>query len=191
MKSVAIIVSAVLACVVAATSVADEKGEKKVGPALKFKMKGIDGKEVDLSQFQGKVVMYVNVASKCGLTPQYEGLQKLHDKYSKEGLVIVGVPANEFGAQEPGTDSEIEKFCTTNYGVKFPMLSKVVVKGEGTCPLYSFLTGKDAKFPGDITWNFEKFLVGRNGEVVSRFKPTVKPDDTKLVQSIEAELAKK
>jgi len=184
----AIVLSAALVCT--ATALADDKGDKKVGPALNFKMKGIDGKEVDLSQYQGKVVLYVNVASKCGLTPQYSGLQKLHDKYNKDGLVIIGVPANEFGEQEPGTDAEIKEFCTTNYGVKFPMLSKVVVKGEGTCPLYKFLTGKDAKFPGDISWNFEKFLVGRNGEVASRFKPTVKPDDAKFIQALEAELKK-
>jgi glutathione peroxidase len=170
-----------------------EKGDTKVAPVLNFKMKGIDGKDVELSKLQGKVVMFVNVASKCGLTPQYDALEKLHEKYSKDGLVIVGVPANEFGKQEPGTDAEIKEFCTSNYGVKFTMLSKVVVKGKGICPLYEFLTGKDTNpnFAGPIKWNFEKFIVGRSGEVIARFEPTVKPEEPKVVEAIEAELKKK
>lgn len=170
-----------------------DKGDKNVAPVLNFTMKGIDGKDVELSKLQGKVVLFVNVASKCGFTPQYEGLEKLHEKYSRDGLVIVGVPANEFGKQEPGTDEEISKFCTSNYGVKFTMLSKVVVKGQGICPLYQFLTGKDTnpKFAGPISWNFEKFLVGRNGEVVARFKPQVKPEGEKVTAAIESELKKK
>jgi glutathione peroxidase len=169
------------------------KGDKKVAPVLNFSMKGIDGQDVELSKLQGKVVLFVNVASKCGFTPQYEGLEKLHEKYAKDGLVIVGVPANEFGHQEPGTDEEISKFCSSNYGVKFTMLSKVVVKGKGICPLYQYLTGKDTnpKFAGPISWNFEKFLVGRNGEVVARFKPQVKPEDEHITAAIESELKKK
>jgi glutathione peroxidase len=186
-------VIAVLAFV-AAPALADdkEKGDKKVAPALNFKMKDIDGKDVELSKLQGKVVMFVNVASKCGLTPQYEALQQLHDKYAKDGLVIVGVPANEFGKQEPGTDAEIKAFCADNYSVKFTMLSKVVVKGKDICPLYDFLTSKETnpKFAGPIKWNFEKFIVGRNGEVIARFEPPVKPQDTKVVETIEAELKK-
>jgi glutathione peroxidase len=137
-----------------------EKGEKKmVPPVLAFKMKSLDGKEVDLAKYHGKVVLFVNVASQCGLTPQYKGLQALHDKYAARGLVIIGVPANEFGKQEPGTDAEISQFCTSNYGVKFDMLSKVVVKGDGICPLYKFLTSKETnpKFAGEIKWNFTKF----------------------------------
>ena len=171
---------------------ADEKGDKKVGPALNFKMKAIDGKEVDLSQYQGKVVLFVNVASKCGYTPQYKGLEALYEKYSKDGLVIIGVPANEFGGQEPGTDAEISEFCSSNYGVKFPMLSKVVVKGEGITPLYKYLT-QDAgeKFKGDIGWNFEKFLVNRKGEVVARYPSKVKPEDQRLVSAVETELKNK
>src|SRR5476651_2685855 len=121
----------------AITASAAEKGEKVSNP-LALKMKGIDGKEVDLSQYKGKVVLFVNVASKCGNTPQYAGLQKLYDAHSKEGLVIIGVPANEFGKQEPGTDADIVKFCDSKYHVTFPMLSKVVVKGEGTTPLYQY-----------------------------------------------------
>src|SRR3954464_7067058 len=117
-----------------------EEGDKKAPPVLNFKMKGIDGKEVDLANYKGKVVMFVNVASKCGLTPQYKGLEELHEKYAKDGLVVIGVPANEFGKQEPGNDSQIAEFCSATYGVKFPMLSKVVVKGEGQTPLYKYLT---------------------------------------------------
>jgi glutathione peroxidase len=170
-----------------------DKGEKKVPAALNFKMKSIDGKDVDLSKYQGKVVMFVNVASQCGNTPQYKQLQELHDKYSKDGLVIVGVPANEFGGQEPGTDAEIAKFCDSKYNVKFDMMSKSVVKGDGICPLYKYLTSKDTdpKFAGDVTWNFEKFVVARNGEVAARFKPKVKPDAEEVIKVLEEELKKK
>jgi len=170
-----------------------DKGDKKVGSALNFKMKAIDGKEVDLSKYQGKVVLLVNVASRCGNTPQYEGLQKLYDKYGEEGFVVIGVPANEFGKQEPGTNEEIAKFCKSEYNVTFPMLAKTVVKGKGICPLYKHLTSKetDPKFGGDIPWNFEKFLIGRNGEVVNRFNHRVKPEDEKVVAAIEEELKKK
>jgi glutathione peroxidase len=187
-------VGLVAALVLAMPSIAladdKDKGDKKVPAVLNFKMKTIDGKEVDLSKYQGKVVMFVNVATYCGNTPQYKQLQELHDKYSKDGLVIVGVPANEFGAQEPGSDADIAKFCESKYNVKFDMLSKVVVKGDGICPLYKFLTSKetDPKFAGDVTWNFEKFVVGRNGEVVARFKPKVKPDAEEVVKVLEAEL---
>ena len=167
-----------------------EDKEKKMPSPLDCKMKGLDGKDVDLSQFKGKVVLFVNVASQCGNTPQYKQLEQLHEKYGKDGLVVVGVPANEFGKQEPGTDAEISEFCTSKYGVKFVMLSKVVVKGDGTCPLYQNLT-KDSKFKGDITWNFEKFLVGRDGQVTARFAPGVKPDSPKVVKAIEEELSKK
>jgi glutathione peroxidase len=171
---------------------ADSKGEK-VGSVLDHKMKGIDGKDVDLSQYKGKVVMIVNVASRCGLTPQYKALEATYEKYKDKGFVIVGVPANEFGHQEPGTDEEISKFCTGKYNVTFPMLSKVVVKGDGITPLYVQLTQeeKNPKLNGEIAWNFTKFLVGRNGEVVSRFEPRTKPDAPEVVSAIEGELSKK
>jgi glutathione peroxidase len=171
---------------------ADEKKDGKVPDVLNFKMKSLAGEEVDLSKYKGKVVMFVNVASKCGLTPQYKGLEALHEKYEKDGLVVIGVPANEFNGQEPGTDAEISKFCTTKYGVKFPMMSKVVVKGDGIAPLYQYLTSKetDPKFSGEIAWNFTKFLVGRDGKVVARFEPRVKPDSTEVTKAIEAELKK-
>ncbi|HTU19834.1 MAG TPA: glutathione peroxidase [Gemmataceae bacterium] len=169
------------------------KGDKKVAPALNFKMKGLDGKEVDLSKFQGKVVLIVNVASKCGNTPQYKGLEELYEKYGKEGLVVLGVPANNFGKQEPGTNEEIAQFCSSKYHVTFPMLAKVSVKGEDKCPLYKYLTSKETnpKFGGEVPWNFEKFLIGRNGEVVDRFKHRTKPESEEVVKSIEGELKKK
>jgi glutathione peroxidase len=161
--------------------------------ALKFKMKDIDGKEVDLSQYAGKVVVMVNVASKCGYTPQYTDLEAIFNKYKDQGLVVLGFPANEFGQQESGSDSEIKEFCTSKYSVTFPMFAKVIVKGDGTCDLYKFLTGSDTnpKFAGEIKWNFTKFLIGRNGEVIARFEPKVKPTSDEMTKAIEAELAKK
>jgi glutathione peroxidase len=175
----------------AMSAAADTEPAKKAGPALAFKMKDIDGKEIDLAKFQGKVVMFVNVASKCGLTPQYKALQATYDKYKDKGLVIVGVPANEFGKQEPGTDTEIKEFCTSEYKVTFPMLSKVVVKGKGITPLYDYLTNKtDKKLQGEIKWNFTKFIVGRDGEVKARFEPRTAPTDKAVTSAIEAALKK-
>ncbi len=184
---------AVLLASVSFTRAEEKKGDKKVPAVLNFTMKGIDGKDVDLSKYQGKVVLIVNVASKCGYTPQYEGLQALHDKYAEKGLVILGVPANEFNKQEPGTNEEIAKFCETNYKVKFDMLAKTVVKGDGQCDLYKHLTSKDTdpKFSGDIKWNFTKFLISRDGEIVSRFEPKVEPKSDDVIKAIEAELGKK
>jgi glutathione peroxidase len=170
-----------------------KKGDKKVAPALNFKMKSIDGKEVDLSKYQGKVVLIVNVASKCGNTPQYKGLQELYEKYGKDGFVVLGVPANDFGKQEPGTNEEIAQFCSSKYHVTFPMLAKVSVKGDDMCPLYKYLTTKESnpELNGEIRWNFEKFLIGRSGAVVQRFHPPVKPEADQVVKAIEAELKKK
>lgn len=192
-KAMAVFMAAALMAVVATGANSDDKGDKKVPEVLKFKMKKLDGKEVNLADYQGKVVLFVNVASQCGLTPQYKGLEELHEKYGKDGLAIIGVPANEFGKQEPGTDAEISQFCAKNYGVKFDMLSKVAVKGDAICPLYKHLTSKDTdpKFAGDISWNFEKFLVGRNGEIVARFKPKVDPMADEVTEAIKAEIAKK
>ncbi|MFO0985439.1 MAG: glutathione peroxidase, partial [Planctomycetota bacterium] len=147
------------------------------GP-LDFTLKDIDGKDVDLAKtFKGKVVLVVNVASKCGLTPQYEKLEKLYQTYKDKGLVVLGFPANEFGAQEPGTNAEIKEFCTSKYKVTFPMFAKIVVKGEGIHPLYKHLTDQqtDAKFAGEIKWNFTKFLIGRDGQIAARFEPKVEP----------------
>lgn len=195
MRTAVLGLAAVLALVPAVLAADKDTGagDKKVPAVLNFKMKTLDGKDADLSTYQGKVVLIVNVASKCGYTPQYEALEKLHEKYADKGLVVLGVPANEFLHQEPGTNEEIAKFCTANYGVKFDMLSKVVVKGDGIAPLYRFLTSKETnpKFGGDIQWNFTKFLISRDGEIVARFEPKVKPDSDEVVKAVEAELSKK
>jgi glutathione peroxidase len=156
---------------------------------LSGEVKKIDGSAVDLSKYRGKVVLVVNVASRCGYTPQYAGLQKLHDTYKDKGLVVLGFPANEFGGQEPGSDAEIAGFCSSKYGVTFDMFSKIVVKGPGIAPLYKTLT-ESADPKGDIGWNFEKFLIGRDGKIVGRYKSGVAPDDAKLKAAIEAALAK-
>jgi glutathione peroxidase len=172
---------------------ATDKGDQKVPPVLNFKMKNLAGKEIDLADYKGKVILIVNVASKCGYTPQYKDLQALHDKYAKKGLVVLGVPANNFGQQEPGSDDEIAKFCEKRYHVKFDMLSKVSVAGDDQAPLYKFLTSKetDPKYGGEIKWNFTKFLISREGEVVNRFEPDVKPRSEKVTKALEAELAKR
>ncbi|MFC1596841.1 glutathione peroxidase, partial [Planctomycetota bacterium] len=155
-------------------------------------MKSLNGKDVDLMQYQGKVVMIVNVASKCGLTPQYEQLQALHDKYAKEGLAILGFPCNQFLWQEPGSTEEIQNFCRINYGMTFDMFAKVKVKGDEACGLYKTLTARETKpvGSGKISWNFEKFIIGRGGDVVARFSPRTKPDDPAVLNVIEAELVK-
>jgi glutathione peroxidase len=188
--------SALVAAIILAAgppSDAAEKEAKEMSKALNFTMKSLHGKDVDLRKYQGKVVMIVNVASKCGLTPQYEQLQALHEKYEKDGLVILGFPCNQFLQQEPGSPEEIRQFCTVKYGVTFPLFAKIEVNGDGACDLYKNLTALDTKpvGPGKISWNFEKFIIGRNGEVVARFAPRTKPDDAEVVKVIEAELAKK
>lgn len=156
---------------------------------LAGEMNLIDGSACDLSQYKGKVVLIVNVASRCGYTGQYAGLQKLYDSYKDKGLVVLGFPANEFGAQEPGSDAEIAQFCSSKYGVTFPMFSKIVVKGSGIAPLYKTLT-ETASPAGDVKWNFEKFLIGRDGAIIGRYTSGVGPDDATLKAAIEAALAK-
>lgn len=177
----------------AAFVVAAEKNAAKGSPVLGHTMKSLSGSKVDLSQYEGKVLLIVNVASKCGATPQYEPLEKVYEKYKDEGLVVLGVPCNQFGRQEPGTSEEIAAFCEKNYGVTFPMLSKVDVNGEEAAPLYKYLTSKEAvpSDAGPVKWNFEKFLVGRDGKVAARFRTPVQPDDPKVIEAIEKELAKK
>jgi len=181
------------AAVLAAFALAGHAEEKQVAP-LSVKMKSIDGKDLDLSKYKGKVVLVVNVASKCGYTPQYKGLQALYTKYESDGLVVLGVPANEFRMQEPGTNEEIQKFCTTEYKVTFPMTEKVVVKGSDKTELYKILTeatpNKDGKVE-EVGWNFEKFLIGRDGKVAGRFKSAIAPDSEALVKAIKTELEKK
>lgn len=158
-----------------------------------FTMRMIDGKSVSLSQFKGQVMLVVNVASQCGFTPQYEGLEKLYETYKAQGFVITGFPANNFGEQEPGTDSEIQTFCKSKYGVTFPMFSKISVAGADKAPLYRFLTDTTAhpKTGGEIQWNFTKFLVDRDGKVIQRFEPSVEPLSREVISAVEAALKKK
>ncbi len=151
-----------------------------------FTLKSIDGVATPLSAYKGKVILMVNVASKCGYTPQYEGLQALYEKYKDRGFVILGFPANNFGAQEPGTDAEIKTFCSTKYRVTFPMFSKVSVKGDDATPLYRYLTtSANPAVAGEVKWNFTKFLVDREGRVVARFEPSVKPESEEVAAAIE------
>jgi glutathione peroxidase len=148
-------------------------------------LRTIDGKATSLREYADDVLLVVNVASKCGLTPQYEGLQRLYDECKERGLVVLGFPCNQFGAQEPGTNEQISSFCSTNYGVTFPLFDKIDVNGPGRHPLYRTLIGND----GDITWNFEKFLIGRKARNVERFSPKTAPDDPALRGRVEEELA--
>jgi glutathione peroxidase len=159
--------------------------------ALSHTLKDIDGKDLDLASLKGKVVLVVNVASKCGFTKQYTGLEALYQKYKDQGLVIVGLPSNDFGGQEPGSEEEIKTFCSTTYGVTFPMTAKVTVKGPDKHPVYKALTDGTGPFAGEVKWNFTKFLIGRDGEtLVGRFASGVKPEDPKLVGAVEAALAR-
>jgi glutathione peroxidase len=163
-----------------------------VGSDIDFAMKTLEGKEVQLAEkYDGQVLLIVNVASRCGLTPQYKGLQALHEKYQDQGLRVVGFPCNQFGGQEPGTASEIREFCSTNYGVTFDLFSKIDVNGPGAADLYKHLTSLDTSpvGAGDISWNFEKFVVGRDGQVIARFGPRTRPDDAALVRKIETAVA--
>ena len=152
-----------------------------------FQLKDIDGEPFTLEQYKGKVILIVNVASKCGYTPQYEGLQEIYEKYSDEGLVIIGFPANNFAGQEPGSNEDIKQFCTLNYGVTFPMAEKVSVKGEDKAELFKYLTEtQNEDFTGDIKWNFEKFLINREGKLVRRFRSSVKPKSRKMRKALES-----
>jgi len=163
-----------------------------VRDALDFRMKGIDGAEVDLAQWRGKVVLMVNTASKCGHTPQYAALQKLWTDDSAAGLVVLGFPSNDFLWQEPGSNEEIQKFCSLKFHVTFPMFEKIDVKGKNQAPLYAWLTAQETSpvGKGGISWNFEKFLIGRDGKVAARFAPGTKPDDPDVLAAIAKELAK-
>ena len=157
---------------------------------LRHTMQDINGEDVDLSQYLGQVVMIVNVASKCGFTPQYAELEALYQKYKDKGFVILGFPANDFLRQEPGTDEEIKSFCTLNYGVTFPIFSKISVLGKGKAPLYEDLVSRKTNpdFSGMIKWNFSKFLIGRDGKVIDRFAPTTKPNAKSVTEAIEKAL---
>lgn len=183
--------AAVLALGLCQMAVADDKKEES--PVLGHTMNSLAGKPVELSEYNGKVLLIVNVASQCGATPQYEDLQALHEKYSKDGLVVLGFPCNQFGKQEPGESEEIATFCKKNYGVTFPMFAKVEVNGDAACDLYKHLTANETypADPGKVKWNFEKFLVNKEGKVVSRFRTGVNPSEKSVTEAIERELKAK
>ncbi|MBI4976354.1 MAG: glutathione peroxidase [Spirochaetes bacterium] len=166
--------------------------EKPMKTIYDFTVKNIDGKEVSLADFKGKTVLIVNVASKCGFTPQYEGLEKIYKKYQAKGFTVIGFPANNFMWQEPADEGEIKKFCTLNYGVTFPMMSKISVKGADIHPLYAFLTSKadNPKFSGDIGWNFTKFLIAKDGTIAARFESKITPESAELIGKVEEQLGR-
>jgi len=182
MKALKLIASMLIASAVSLAAAA---------PVYSVPLKDIKGKETSLKTHAGKVILVVNVASKCGLTPQYDALESVYKKYKGQGLVVAGFPCNQFGGQEPGTNEEIQKFCSTKYNVSFPLYDKLDVNGAGRHPLYTLLAGDGSPFPGDIKWNFGKFLIGRDGKIVSRFEPKVKPDSDEVIKAIEAALAAK
>jgi glutathione peroxidase len=167
----------------------NKKAKIEADGPLEFTMTSIDGQSVELSSYTGQVILMVNVASKCGLTPQYEGLQALYEEYKDDGFTILAFPANNFLGQEPGTNEEIQSFCSVNYGVTFPLFAKISVKGKDQHPLYQYLTDKKSHdFGGGIHWNFEKFLIGRDGKIKARFSPKTKPQDEAIITAIENEL---
>ena len=156
-----------------------------------YSLAALDGSGPLLGATRGKVVLLVNVASECGYTPQYEQLQSLHEELQGMDFTVLGVPCNQFGAQEPGTPEQIQAFCSTKYGVTFPLSVKINIKGPGKNPLYAWLCAQEQGFPGDIDWNFEKFLIDREGNLINRFAPPTSPDDPELVKAIEVEIVKK
>lgn len=162
------------------------------GPNLAdIPLKDINGKDTSLKAYKGKVLLIVNVASKCGYTPQYKSLEATFRKFKDQGLVVLGFPCNQFGGQEPGSNEEIKSFCTANYDVTFPLFDKLDVKGANQHPLYMALAGKDSPFPGDIKWNFGKFLVGRDGKILKRWDSAAKPDGEEITKAIESAIAAK
>jgi glutathione peroxidase len=154
-------------------------------------VKDIDGKDQSLKAYKGQVLLIVNVASHCGLTPQYKSLEALHEKYKGKQFAVLGFPCNQFAGQEPGTNEEIKQFCSSKYSVTFPLFDKIEVNGAGRHPLYAALAGQESPFPGDIKWNFGKFLVGRDGKILKRFEPKTTPDSPEVTAAIEAALAAK
>jgi glutathione peroxidase len=184
---------AALVVAVSAAIVSAQDSPKKPSSVLDFRVKDIDGKDIDLAKYKGKVLLIVNTASQCGNTPQYKDLQAIYEKYKDQGFEVLAFPANEFGSQEPGDNQQIKEFCATNYKVSFPLFSKIVVKGEGIHPLYAFLTSEETnpKFGGTIGWNFAKFLVNRKGEVIGRFEPKESPSSEKITGQVEQALTAK
>jgi glutathione peroxidase len=176
---------ALCAMLLPALSHADES------PLYSVPLKDIDGKDTNLKPYAGKVLLVVNVASKCGNTPQYKGLEALWRKYKDQGLVVLGFPCNDFGSQEPGTNDEIKTFCSSHYDVTFPMFDKLHVKGPETHPLYTELSGEKSPFPGPVKWNFGKFLISRDGHILARFEPGVKPETPAVTAAVEKALTEK
>lgn len=168
----------------------NDKGENVKANIYNIVVKDMDGKDVKLSDFKGKVLLIVNVASKCGYTPQYEGLQKIYEKYKEKGFEILAFPCNDFKGQEPGTNEEIKEFCTSTYGVSFKLFNKIKVLGDDREPLYELLIKSDSVDKGDVKWNFEKFLISKDGEIVGRFRSKVKPEGEELTSEIEKYLSR-
>jgi glutathione peroxidase len=183
--------AALLFVLVPLASVSASDDAKKPSGVLDFHVKDIEGRDVDLARYKGKVLLIVNTASQCGFTPQYKDMEEIYEKYKDKGFEILAFPANEFGKQEPGTNEQIKDFCTSKYKVSFPLFSKIVVKGKGIDPLYEFLTSDktNRKYSGQIPWNFTKFLVNRKGEVIGRFKPQDKPSSETVALAIDKALA--
>jgi len=181
MKSIAILVAAILLQVVVAHA----------GSIYDLTVKDINNKDVKLSDYKGKTVLIVNVASKCGYTPQYKALEATYEKYKDKGFVILGFPCNQFGGQEPGSNEEIKEFCSSKFGVTFPLFDKIEVNGANRHPLYVMLAGKDSPFPGNITWNFNKFVIGKDGQIVKRFDSKFTPDSPEVTAAIESAMAAK
>jgi glutathione peroxidase len=191
--SVTLVLGLMSLIVIAGVAIAQAKTGGKVPEVLNFTMNSLGGQPVNLSKYQGRVVLMVNTASECGYTYQYEGLQALHKKYAAQGLSVLGFPSNDFGQQEPGSNAEIQQFCKANYGVEFDMFSKIDVLGDSKAPLYRFLTSKSTnpQWAGDVSWNFEKFLIDREGRIVGRFLSAVEPMSAEVTGAVESALAKK
>jgi glutathione peroxidase len=189
-----LLVGAFTAALAVSTTITRREGMKMSAPAAKsvyeFSLKDINGKDVKLADYKGKVLLLVNTASQCGYTPQYKGLQMIYQKYQAQGFTVLGFPANNYGGQEPGSNDEIKEFCTMRYKVTFPMFAKISVKGEDQHPLYQYLTSKESnpQFGGDVTWNFNKFLVSKSGQIIGRFGSKVEPESPELTGAIEQAL---
>lgn len=189
-----LLVSAFTAALAVSATITPREGTKMSAPAAKsvyeFSMKDINGKDVKIADYKGKVLLLVNTASQCGYTPQYKGLQMIYQKYQAQGFTVLGFPANNYGGQEPGSNDEIKEFCTMRYKVTFPMFAKISVKGDDQHPLYQYLTSKESnpQFGGDVTWNFNKFLVSKSGQIIGRFGSKVEPESPELTGAIEQAL---
>jgi glutathione peroxidase len=181
---------AAFAAILLVTGCIAQEKEKPMTGLYDIKVQTISGESLSLSQYKGKVLLIVNTASKCGFTGQYEGLQKLYESHEKQGLVVLGFPSNDFMKQEPGSNEEIASFCKLNYGVTFPLFEKITVKGDGQHPLYRYLTSEESnpEYSGKISWNFNKFIISRDGKILGRFGSRTKPNDKKLVAAIEEAL---